>query len=121
MKFSTIFEAPSSGTTYCSIIIGCVSSRVSKVSPVGAAKSLALLVVLQWMNAYTSPTYHVHVEDSNSGCKVVLVEDTLEFVVDESRTLLKSPSTERIKCTALELYDVLALNAKDGLKGRLPQ
>lgn len=94
---------------------------MSKVSPVGATESLALLVVLQSMNAYTSTTYHVHVEDSNSGREVVLVEDTLEFVVDESGALLKSPSTERIKCTALELHDVLALNAKDVLKGRLPQ
>lgn len=49
-------------------------------------------------------TYHVKIQECNLEAKIVLVEDSLELVVQKSSTLRETNTSPRIKCSSLELY-----------------
>lgn len=49
-------------------------------------------------------TYHVQVEECNSEAEIVLIEHSLEFMVQEGSTLREPDTSPRIESTALELY-----------------
>lgn len=48
--------------------------------------------------------YHVQVEDCNFEAEVVLIEDSLKFMVQEGSTLREADPSPGIKGTSLELY-----------------
>lgn len=49
-------------------------------------------------------TYHVQVEECDSEAEIVLIEHSLELVVQKSSTLRESNTSPGIKGTTLELY-----------------
>lgn len=48
-------------------------------------------------------TYHVQVQEGNLEAEVVLVEDSLEFMVQKGSTLGKANTSPRVECSSLEL------------------
>lgn len=54
-------------------------------------------------------TYHVQVEESDSEAEVVLVEHSLELMVQESSTLREPNTSPRIECSTLELCKLALL------------
>ena len=70
-----------------SVVVRSVSTRMSKVAPVGASVG------------------HIDVEDRNSERVVILVEDPLKLRVEQLGALRKTKSTPRIEGATLEFSD----------------
>lgn len=54
-------------------------------------------------SSIVNPTYHVQVHESNSKTEIVLVENSLELVVEKMGTSSEAATTPRVKRPPLEL------------------
>lgn len=57
--------------------------------------------VSKYYNFSDRSSHHVHIENGRSGRDVVLVEDTLELMIDKLRTLFKPITAPGLICAAL--------------------
>jgi hypothetical protein len=59
---------------------------------------------LFWQSRWERVAYHVQIEECNPEAKVVLVEHSLELMVQEGSALSEPDASPRIESSTLELY-----------------
>lgn len=94
--------------TYRAVIIRSIASRMSKVAPVCASEDLKALLAPPLDIFRATVSYHIQVENCHSGRVVVLVKDTLVFLINEGSAFLESRSAPGIKRATLKLNSLSA-------------